>query len=58
MATEAQIIEHLRKLSAFENCTPCDPPTASHDTPAGKETAQAAVWWHLSGNEAAKGGDK
>jgi hypothetical protein len=28
---------------AFENCTPCDPPTASHDTPAGKETAQAAA---------------
>ena len=28
---------------AFEHCTPCDPPTASHDTPAGKETAQAAV---------------
>lgn len=28
---------------AFENCTPCDPPTASHDTPAGKLTAQAAV---------------
>jgi hypothetical protein len=24
-------------------CTPCDPPTASHDTPAGKETAQAAA---------------
>ena len=26
-----------------KNCTPCDPPTASHDTPAGKETAQAAA---------------
>ena len=28
---------------AFDDCTPCDPPTASHDTPAGKETAQAAA---------------
>lgn len=28
---------------AFDDCTPCDPPEASHDTPAGKETAQAAV---------------
>lgn len=28
---------------AFEHCTPCEPPTASHDTPAGKETAQAAA---------------
>lgn len=28
---------------AFSHCTPCDPPTASHDTPAGKETAQAAA---------------
>ena len=28
---------------AFENCTPCDPPTASHDTPAGKEAAEAVV---------------
>ena len=28
---------------AFENCTPCDPPEASHDTPAGKEAAESAV---------------
>ena len=28
---------------AFEHCTPCDPPTASHDTPAGKQAAESAV---------------
>ena len=28
---------------AFENCTPCDPPTASHITPEGKRTAEGAV---------------
>ena len=27
---------------AFENCTPCDPP-ADHDTPAGKEAAEAVI---------------
>lgn len=31
-------------LWLFDDCTPCDPPPcASHDTLAGKETAQAAV---------------
>lgn len=28
---------------AFENCAPCDPPEATHITPDGKATAQAAV---------------
>ena len=28
---------------AFENCTPCDPPEATHDTPAGKQAAESAV---------------
>ena len=26
-----------------ENCTPCDPPEATHDTPAGKQAAESAV---------------
>lgn len=28
---------------AFEHCTPCDPPEASHDTPEGKAAAESAV---------------
>ena len=58
MATEAQIIEHLRKLSAYKERPECDsdgiphyidsgnmddPPTASHITPEGKRTAEGAV---------------
>ena len=33
-------IERLKKPA---HCTPCDPPTASHDTPEGKRTAEGAV---------------
>lgn len=28
---------------AFEHCTPCDPPEASHITPEGKQTAEGAL---------------
>ena len=27
----------------FDRCTPCDPPAADHDTPAGKDAAEAAI---------------
>lgn len=28
---------------AFEHCTPCEPPTASHDTPEGKDVAESVI---------------
>ena len=33
-------IERLKKPA---HCTPCDPPTASHITPEGKQTAEGAL---------------
>ena len=32
-----------RGVWCAKNCTPCDPPTASHITPEGKQTAEGAV---------------
>ena len=42
-AYQVELRKGFSTMWAFDDCTPCDPPTASHDTPAGKETAQAAA---------------
>lgn len=43
-AYQVELRKGFSTMWAFDDCTPCDPPPeASHDTPAGKETAQAAA---------------
>ena len=36
-------IDGTKRCWSPKYCSPCDPPEATHDTPAGKETAQAAA---------------
>ena len=43
MHTGVKVWWPLSCIEVVKGGTPCDPPTASHDTPAGKETAQAAA---------------
>jgi len=43
MNTGVKVWWPLSCVEIVKGGTPCDPPTASHDTPAGKETAQAAA---------------
>ena len=42
-AYQVELRKGFSTMWAFDDCTPCDPPEASHDTPAGKEAAESAV---------------